>query len=68
MAGEALVQLPLEQRETIVARLWGGLSFEETAELTGKSTSSAHRLYWAGLAVLRQKLEEEPCTRKTTGH
>jgi RNA polymerase sigma factor (sigma-70 family) len=66
-AGEALARLPLEQRETIVARLWGGLSFEEIAELTGKSTSTAHRLYWAGLTVLREKLEEEPCSRKTSG-
>ncbi len=28
-ATEALKQLPVEQREAIVARLWGGLSFEE---------------------------------------
>src|SRR5579872_904269 len=31
----ALQRLPIEQREVIVARLWGGLSFEEIAEVAG---------------------------------
>jgi len=55
-ATAALKGLPIEQRETIVARLWGGLSFEEIAELTGSSTSSAHRHYHAGLSALRERL------------
>lgn len=55
-ATTALRQLPIEQRETIVARLWGGLSYEQIAELTGASTSSAHRWYQAGLAALRERL------------
>jgi len=53
----ALEQLPIEQRETIVARLWGGLSLEEIAKLTGSSTSTAHRRYQAGLASLRERLD-----------
>lgn len=52
----ALKQLPIEQRETIVARLWGDLSFDQIAKLTGTSTSTAHRRYEAGLAGLREKL------------
>src|SRR5271156_3081004 len=32
-ATAALQALPLEQRETIVAHLWGGLTFEQIAEL-----------------------------------
>lgn len=55
-ATAALKQLPIEQRETIVARLWGGLSYEQIAELTGSSTSSVHRWYQAGLAALRERL------------
>ncbi len=55
-ATEALSGLPIEERETIVARLWGGLSFEEIARLTGSSTSSVHRWYHQGLAALREKL------------
>ncbi len=40
---------PPGQREVIVAHLWGGLSFEQIADLAGTSSSSAHRLYHAGL-------------------
>jgi RNA polymerase sigma-70 factor (ECF subfamily) len=55
-AATALQSLPIEQRETIVARLWGGLPFEQIAELTGTSTSTAHRRYAAGLEALRERL------------
>jgi RNA polymerase sigma-70 factor (ECF subfamily) len=55
-ATRALQELPEEQRETIVARLWGGLTFEDIAELTGASSSTAHRRYEAGLAALRERL------------
>ena len=55
-ATEALRRLPIEQRETIVARLWGGLSFDQIAELTGSSTSTAHRRYQTGLSALRERL------------
>jgi len=53
-AVEKLELLPIEQREAIVLRLWSGLSFEEIAELTGKSTSTAHRRYLAGLDAIRK--------------
>ena len=55
-AAEALGRLPIEQRETVVARLWGGLSFEQIGQLTGSSTSTAHRWYRAGLSALRERL------------
>jgi len=55
-ATRELAQLPIEQRETIVARLWGGLSLEQIAELTGASTSTVHRWYQKGLAALRERL------------
>lgn len=55
-AAQALQELPIEQSETIVARLWGGLSFEEIARLTGASTSTVHRWYQAGLNTLRERL------------
>src|SRR5262249_31755316 len=55
-ATTALQALPIDQRETIVAHLWGGLTFEQIAELTGTSSSSAHRCYQAGLSALRERL------------
>jgi RNA polymerase sigma-70 factor (ECF subfamily) len=55
-AGAALEALPLEQREVIVAHLWGGLTFEQIAEVAGCSSSTAHRWYVAGLSALRERL------------
>lgn len=63
-ATRALEQLPVEQREIIVARLWGGLSLEEVAQLTGASTSTVHRRYHAGLAALRERLGAR-CRKKS---
>jgi len=55
-ATEALAGLPLDQRETIVARLWGGLTFDEIAQVTGATTSTVHRWYQRGLETLRERL------------
>src|SRR5438105_1906204 len=62
-ATAALQGLPLEQREIIVAHLWGGLTFEQVGALTGQSTSTAHRWYLAGLTALRERLGV-PCPTK----
>ena len=59
-ATEALQSLPPEQREAIVAHLWGGLTFDQIGELTGTSSSTAHRWYLAGLSALRARFHE-PC-------
>jgi RNA polymerase sigma factor (sigma-70 family) len=60
-----LAKLPLEQREVIVAHLWGGLTFEQIAQLTETSTATAHRRYVAGLSELRTRLNE-PCPPNQT--
>lgn len=62
---EALASLPSDQKEIIIARLWGGLSFLEIAEVTGLSRSTAHRIYGAGLAALRERLETDACCPNT---
>jgi RNA polymerase sigma-70 factor (ECF subfamily) len=61
-ATAALRDLPEEFREVLVARIWGGLSFEEIGELTGASSSTAHRRYESGLRKLRVKLGV-PCEK-----
>jgi RNA polymerase sigma-70 factor (ECF subfamily) len=63
---DALAELPAEQREVIVAHLWGGLTFAEVAELLGCSTSMAYRHYTAGVAALRARLGASPCPRHPT--
>jgi RNA polymerase sigma factor (sigma-70 family) len=63
-ATEALAALPIEVRETIVLRLWGGLNFEQIAEVMHTSTSTAHRRYVVGLAGLRER--QDICTSQTS--
>lgn len=55
-ASEALQVLNDDEREALVARIWGGLTFEEIAEIAGVTSSTAHRRYEAGLASLRKRL------------
>jgi RNA polymerase sigma-70 factor (ECF subfamily) len=53
---QALQALPPGEREAITLHLWAGLTFEEIAEVTGCSSSTAHRWYLAGLDLLRERL------------
>jgi RNA polymerase sigma-70 factor (ECF subfamily) len=61
-AGVELEKLPIEEREVIVAHLWGGLTFDHIAEVAGCSSSTAHRLYSRGLSRLRERLGV-PCRK-----
>ena len=56
----ALAKLEPSQREIVVARIWGGLSFREIAELVGISSSTAHRDYQTALKALQHALNQ-PC-------
>jgi RNA polymerase sigma-70 factor (ECF subfamily) len=55
-ATAALKALPLEERETIIAHLWGGLTFEQIGPLIGVSTATAYRRYESGLQTLRSQM------------
>jgi RNA polymerase sigma-70 factor (ECF subfamily) len=55
---EALAELALDQREIVVAHLWGGLTFQQIADLAGVSAATAFRRYEAALAALRTRLEK----------
>lgn len=52
-----LKDLAEDERELVVARVWGNLSFEQLGQLLGCSASSAHRRYQAALAKLRLAVE-----------
>ena len=54
---EALQNIPEEEREVIVAHIWGGLTFEQIAEITGTTSSTAHRYYQSGLKALKNLLD-----------
>jgi RNA polymerase sigma-70 factor (ECF subfamily) len=55
-AAEALAALPVELREVVVAKIWGGLTFEQIGEACGLSSSTAHRHYCEALEQLRERL------------
>jgi RNA polymerase sigma-70 factor (ECF subfamily) len=64
MIVEALDRLATDDRELVVMRIWGGLTFEEIAAARSISVSSAHRLYCRSLENLRQLLESK-CSTET---
>jgi RNA polymerase sigma factor (sigma-70 family) len=65
-AAAALSTLPDEIREIIVAHLWGGLTFEEIADMVGGSASTCYRRFALGLDLLRQKLGvTDVCLKKS---
>lgn len=65
-ATSALQELCLEERESVVAHLWGGLTFAQIGDLAGVSASTAHRRYEAALVVLRRKLKASCPNQKTS--
>lgn len=56
---QSLQRLPTDQREILVARVWGELNFEELSILIGCSVSSAHRRYAAALQRLKSIIERD---------
>lgn len=53
-----LEQLPSLEREIVVARIWGELSFDQIAELVAISSSAAHRRYHKALSLLGDMMNE----------
>jgi RNA polymerase sigma factor (sigma-70 family) len=64
-AAAALQTLPIEEREAVVAHLWGGLTFEQIGRMAGVSSSTAHRRYLKALSTLRERLRV-PCPNPST--
>src|SRR5438045_3731464 len=50
-AAQALQSLPPDEREVVVAHVWGGLTFEQIGALIGASAATAYRRYAAGLTA-----------------
>ena len=63
-AGRILAELPEDQRETVVLRIWGGMTLREIVAVTGRPMTSTFRLYRAGLAAIRKGMESS-CTKKS---
>ncbi len=69
-AMRSLVELPVEQREVIVLKIWQSRTFEEIGELLDISPNTAAGRYRYGLQKLKVRLEREDYERErdaTTG-
>jgi RNA polymerase sigma-70 factor (ECF subfamily) len=53
----ALQELPDEQRQAVVLKVWGGLTFEEIAGVADVPANTAASRYRYGLARLRARLD-----------
>lgn len=54
-----LADLPTLEREIVVARIWGELSFEQIAELVDRSVSFVYRRYQQTLRDLEKKIDNQ---------
>jgi RNA polymerase sigma-70 factor (ECF subfamily) len=55
-AAEKLAELPNDQREIVILRIWNQLSFDEIAELTGTPKTTVFRMYSETLRELKRRL------------
>ena len=53
---QALMELPEEQREAVILRIWGGLTLLEIAEATGSPLNTVASRYRYALEKLRERL------------
>lgn len=53
----AVAGLPEDQREAVVLKIWGNLSFPEIAGVVAVSEDAAEHRYYRGLEALRNQLE-----------
>lgn len=60
---ELLRRLTDLEREIVVMRIWGRLSWQEIAEVVGGSRSGTHRDYVHALKQLRKHLEPSSCPK-----
>ena len=61
---QSLERLTPDLREIITAKIWGGLTFDEIAQVVGSSSTTVHRKYAKGLSQLKEKLGLEWLTKK----
>jgi RNA polymerase sigma-70 factor (ECF subfamily) len=64
-AERMLKNLPPDQREIVVMRIWGELGFAQIAEILQISVSTVHGRYTSALTQMRNELEK-PCRTMTT--
>jgi len=59
-AQQTLESLPIEQREVVMLRIWGQMSFSEIADIVSRPISTVHSRYQAALTAVKKKMELYP--------
>ena len=58
----ALQDIDSPDREIIVMHLWGEMTFESIAKVTGGSRAKAHRAFQRGLQILQMRFNTTPAS------
>ena len=64
-AAEALAELPLEDREIVIAHVWGRLTFQEIAEIVGDFGKHRSATVRSGDKPMRERMNT-PCQKPPT--
>ena len=56
---DLLSKLEEREREVVIARIWGGLTFDEIASVIGESKATVWRVYQSGIEGLRELYRRE---------
>lgn len=56
---DLLNTLEEREREVVIARIWGGLAFDQIASVFGDSKATVWRLYQSGISKLREAYKED---------
>jgi RNA polymerase sigma-70 factor (ECF subfamily) len=51
-----LLELPSEEREAVVLKIWGDVSFAQGAEISGVSEKTFEYRYYKGLGIIKEKM------------
>ena len=55
----AMADLPLDQREVVVMKIWGEMTFSQIGKVMSLPRSTAHATYGAAMTRLHEKLRME---------
>ena len=53
-----ILKLPIEQREVVTLKIWGELTFQQVANVTGESANTVASRYRLALVALRKQITE----------
>lgn len=63
-AQQILMDLPLNQREVVILRIWGQLSLREIARINECAVTTVHSRYKAALAAIKERMQSSCRTKK----